>query len=62
MHTPRELKALYAKGANISKQLREDYGLDKNSMEIIEIAYDLQTGSYIDRMKNIDATKHTYPV
>jgi len=58
MHTPRELKALYAKGANISKQLREDYGLDKNSMEIIEIAYDLQTGSYIDRMKNIDATKY----
>jgi hypothetical protein len=58
MSTPRELQALYAQGKNITRLLRETQGLQYNSNEIIEIAYDLQTGSYIAALENANMEKH----
>jgi uncharacterized protein YbaR (Trm112 family) len=58
MTTPRQLKALYDQGRNISAILREERGLPHNTPEIIEVAYDLQTGSYIEGMKNEEMAKH----
>ena len=46
----KELKNLYDKGVNISQYLREKYS-SENTSEIIEIAYDLQTGTYVEQMK-----------
>jgi len=51
MSTPRELKALYEQGVNITRQLRQEEGLQHNTDEIIEIAYDLQAGSYVNGMQ-----------
>lgn len=47
MTTPRELQALYAQGVNITAHLRQEFGVSGNTAEIIEVAYDLQAGSYI---------------
>lgn len=58
MPTPRQLKELYEKGQNISAFLRKEMGSSQNSREIIEIAYDLQTGSYVSAMENKDMAKH----
>lgn len=58
MSTPRELQALYKQGKNITQLLREEHGLQHNTDEIIEIAYDLQTGSYIAAMENAEMEKH----
>lgn len=58
MTSPRQLKELYEKGENISVFLREQSGSNQNSREIIEIAYDLQTGSYISAMQNKEFAKH----
>jgi ubiquinone/menaquinone biosynthesis C-methylase UbiE/uncharacterized protein YbaR (Trm112 family) len=52
MYRPVELRALYEQGVNISRLLREDKGLQRNSDEIIEVAYDLQTGSYTAAMED----------
>ncbi len=38
----------YATGGNITETLRLQHSLDANTSEIIEIAYDLQAGTYID--------------
>ena len=43
----KELKKAYDNGKNISKLLRERLNSSINSSDIIEIAYDLQSGSYI---------------
>lgn len=56
--TPRQLKSLYEQGKNISLLLREEMGLQRNTAEIIEIAYDLQTGSYIASMENAEMAEH----
>lgn len=58
MHTPHELQTLYMKGVNITELLRKDHRLQQNTDDVIEIAYDLQTGSYIDAMKINDMNKH----
>lgn len=58
MKTLRELKELYKQGKNITQVLRKEYGFQQNTDEIIEIAYDLQTGSYISAMKNTEMQKH----
>jgi ABC-type microcin C transport system duplicated ATPase subunit YejF len=50
MITPGELKSLYEQGKNISAVLRERMGIQHNTPEIIELSYDLQTGSYIAAM------------
>ncbi len=52
MKTPKELKQLYAEGENISAIMRKDRNLKKNTSEIIEISYDLQSGSYMKSMSN----------
>src|SRR5690554_5557113 len=58
MTTPRELQLLYKQGNNITKILRDEKGLEKNTDQIIEIAYDLQTGSYISAMCNFEMAEH----
>jgi SAM-dependent methyltransferase len=50
--------ALYAQGKNISEILRKEKRIHYNNEEIIELAYDLQTGSYINAMKDEAMTKH----
>jgi ubiquinone/menaquinone biosynthesis C-methylase UbiE/uncharacterized protein YbaR (Trm112 family) len=58
MISPRKLKELYERGENISATMRNELGIKDNTQEIIEISYDLQTGSYINAMKNEDMLKH----
>ena len=43
-----EAKSIYQEGKNITKYLREKLDSTGNTSDIIEIAYELQTGSYID--------------
>lgn len=43
-----EARELYSKGGNVTEYLRNLHEVDHNTPEIIEIAYDLQAGSYID--------------
>ncbi|MBE9138808.1 class I SAM-dependent methyltransferase [Nodosilinea sp. LEGE 07088] len=50
MVTPRQLKELYDQGENISSLLRKESLSNKNTEEIIEISYDLQSGSYISSL------------
>jgi ubiquinone/menaquinone biosynthesis C-methylase UbiE/uncharacterized protein YbaR (Trm112 family) len=58
MTSPRELQALYNQGKNITQVLKEEKGLVQNTDEIIEIAYDLQTGSYIAAMDDPKMASH----
>lgn len=58
MTTPRELKALYEQGKNISAYMRQEKGVQGNTEEIIEVAYDLQAGSYIAAMEDATMAKH----
>jgi hypothetical protein len=46
------LKTLYAQGINITGFLKESLGEDFNSALAIEVAYDLQAGSYIRAVEN----------
>ncbi len=43
-----EVKEVYAQGKNITEHLRKKLGVTSNTSEIIEIAYDLQSGSYTE--------------
>jgi ubiquinone/menaquinone biosynthesis C-methylase UbiE len=56
--TPRELVEYYKDGGNISELIRRERGINFNTKDIIEISYDLQTGSYIDTMFNPDMVRH----
>ena len=56
--TPRELLDHYREGTNITRLLRERSGLDHNPPEAIEMAYDLQAGSYIDAMSDPQMSAH----
>lgn len=47
-----EAKSIYLKGENVTQYLRTKFGSEDNTSEIIEIAYDLQAGSYIDFVKS----------
>ena len=47
---PEDLRAACLRGENISLLLRRELSPDKNTEEIIELAYDIQAGSYIDAM------------
>ncbi|MBT5434510.1 MAG: class I SAM-dependent methyltransferase [Rhodospirillaceae bacterium] len=50
-----EAKAIYQKGENVTNFLRKKFGSEDNTSEIIEIAYDLQAGSYVENVKsNVD--------
>jgi SAM-dependent methyltransferase len=43
-----EAKKYYLEGGNVTEQLRSQLKLNFNDANIIEVAYDLQAGSYID--------------
>ena len=58
MTTPKQLKSLYEQGENISAFLRNAQNLKHNTREIIEISYDLQTGSYTSAMKKKTIATH----
>lgn len=47
-----EAKSIYQKGDNVTHYLRKKYGSEDNTSEIIEIAYDLQAGSYVENVKS----------
>ena len=42
------VRQLYKSGGNITEFLREEFDESSNSSEIIEIAYDLQAGTYLE--------------
>ncbi|MDB4020965.1 class I SAM-dependent methyltransferase [Litorivicinus sp.] len=44
-----EAKKVYECGGNVTAYLRKKFNETQNTSEIIEIAYDLQAGNYIDR-------------
>jgi ubiquinone/menaquinone biosynthesis C-methylase UbiE/uncharacterized protein YbaR (Trm112 family) len=46
MRTIKELKKLYLDGINITNTMRDDRKINYNTPEIIEVAYDLQSGEY----------------
>lgn len=56
--TPRQLQALYEKGQNIIELLRHSAGTSENAEAMIEIAYDLQAGSYIAAMETEEYRRH----
>lgn len=58
MPSPRALLGLYREGKNISALLREERGLTHNTEEVIEVAYDLQSGSYVESMKDPAMAEH----
>ncbi len=58
MITPRELQKLYEQGQNITAYLREHSGSDGNTDQMIEIAYDLQSGSYVEAMRKPAMAEH----
>lgn len=62
MTTPKQLQEYYQSGKNINEILRKERDTSFNTSEIIEISYDLQSGSYISAMQNpeVYAKKHSY--
>ena len=46
------IKSKYDEGVNIMQELLNEFEVDYNSPEIIEIAYDMQTGSYIENVND----------
>ena len=47
-----EAKSIYKKGENVTNYLRQKFDSEDNTSEIIEIAYDLQAGSYVENVKS----------
>ena len=45
-------RQIYEEGKNITDYLKSEFKVDCNTSEIIEMAYDLQAGSYIDILNN----------
>lgn len=52
MITPRQLREHYDRGDNITELLKRHSEVNQNTEHIIEVAYDLQTGSYIRAMQD----------
>lgn len=53
------LRKLYNEGVNISSYLRENYGIN-NTPEIIELAYDIQAGTYSELVEKDEKVKRLY--
>ncbi len=53
-------KAVYDQGGNVTAHLREQLGIDHNTPEIIEMAYDLQAGTYITEMSRNRVSIESY--
>ena len=49
--TPKSLKEAFAHGENITELLRQESGSEQNTEEIIEMAYDLQAGTYVKALE-----------
>jgi hypothetical protein len=58
MISTRVLNEMYQQGHNISRLLRGLKNIEFNSEEVIETAYDLQTGSYIAGMEDEAMAEH----
>lgn len=58
MRTPRELQQLFSQGVNISQLLRGERSLGQNTSDIIEVAYELQSGSYVADMSIAENAHH----
>ena len=46
-----EAKEVFRRGENVTQYLRKKFNEQENTLEIIEIAYDLQAGSYIKEVQ-----------
>ncbi len=57
MH-PSELKSAFDRGENITELLRREKSVGANTEDIIETAYDLQTGSYVRGMEDPALYQH----
>lgn len=55
-----EAKKAYKEGKNITELLRSQKNIGSNTSEIIETAYDLQAGSYIEHMLNNQEQSQAY--
>ncbi len=53
-----EVKEVYARGDNVTEYLRKKFNEKGNTSEIIEMAYDIQAGSYISIVES-DRKKHS---
>jgi ubiquinone/menaquinone biosynthesis C-methylase UbiE len=53
-------KKAYREGRNITELLRSQKNIDSNTSEIIETAYDLQAGSYIEHILNNPTQAEAY--
>ena len=53
-----EIKKRYEQGENISAWLRQEMNVAHNTPEIIEISYDVQAGSYINLLNNVEIANH----
>lgn len=57
MH-PQELLRAYQNGENITELLRRESNSGTNTEEVIETAYDLQTGSYVRALEDPEMYRH----
>lgn len=55
-------KRAYANGENITEMLRAQQGITANTPQIIETAYDLQAGTYIDWVRSNQAQVTSYAI
>jgi ubiquinone/menaquinone biosynthesis C-methylase UbiE len=55
-----EAKKAFKEGRNITELLRSQKNINSNTSEIIETAYDLQAGSYIEHMLNNQEQSQAY--
>lgn len=58
MPTPRELQKFYMQGKNITSIMRGEQNLQHNTEAIIELAYDLQSGSYLAALDKESTRDH----
>ena len=56
--TPKEIKEAFERLENITELLRRESNSEQNTEEIIETAYDLQTGSYVKALETAEMLKH----
>lgn len=55
---PKAIKEAYQRGENITELLRQELDSKQNTEEIIETAYDLQTGSYVRALESTEMFEH----
>src|SRR5438105_3499560 len=53
-------KAAFQRGENVTQRLRDQLGIDHNTPDIIELAYDIQAGTYIAQTNQTRALVESY--